>query len=240
MPRPFKLLDSADTPEGRLELRQRGEDDFMISIGGRVLMSSRIHRSETAVAELACAAIRASKSPRVLIGGLGLGFTLRAALDGLPSRAHVVVAELNPVVATWCRDRVAHLSGHALSDPRVSLVFGDVTEQVRVVACDPGHPRFDAVVLDLYLGPSDADPVDGPLYGRQALEATRAALSPTGVYAVWSEEPSARFEKRLRDAGFAVERLRTAGGGPRHAVYVAQARTTPGAELRGRWPARRG
>jgi len=226
MVRPFKLLDSADTPEGRLELRQRGERDFMISIAGRVLMSSHLHRSETAVAELACAAIRGRKSPRVLIGGLGLGFTLRAALDTLPSSARVVVAELNPVVGAWCRDRVGHLTEHALSDSRVSLVVGDVTQVIRETARDPARPRFDAIVLDLYLGPSDADPANGPLYGKQVLADTARALSVAGVYAVWSEEPSPRFEKRLREAGFSVDRVRTEGGGPRHAVYVAKREKT--------------
>ncbi len=222
MVRPFKLVDSTDTAEGLLELRQRGERDFMISIAGRVLMSSHIHRSETAVAELACAALSGRKSPRVLIGGLGLGFTLRAALDALPSNAHVVVAELTPAVSRWCREHVGHLTEHALSDSRVRLVEGDVTQEIRDVAHDPRRPRFDAIVLDLYLGPSDADPASGPLYGRQILADTAAALSPGGAYAVWSEEPSRKFEKRLRDASFSVERVRTEGGGPRHAVYVAK------------------
>jgi len=230
MVRPFKLLDSAETPEGRLELRQRGERDFMISIAGRVLMSSHIHRSETAVAELACGALRGRKSPRVLIGGLGLGFTLRAALDALPSKAYVQVAELNPAVGRWCREHVGALTEHALSDARVTLVEGDVTQQIREVAQDPRRPRFDAIVLDLYLGPSDADPANGPLYGRKVLSDTAAALSDAGVYAVWSEEPSRKFEKRLEDAGFGVERVRTEGGGPRHAVYVA----TKGAERNGK------
>lgn len=221
MPRPFKLLDSVDTAEGKLELRQRGERDFMISIAGRVLMSSHIHRSETAVAELACAAIKGRKVPRVLIGGLGLGFTLRAALDALPRHAEVIVAELNPVVGEWCKNQVAHLTDDALADPRVSLVVGDVTEQIRGVANDARAPRLDAVVLDLYLGPSDADASNGPLYGKQILRDTERALSSKGVYSVWSEEPSPRFEQRLRDTGFVVQRVRTEGGGPRHAVYVA-------------------
>jgi len=193
----------------------------MISIAGRVLMSSHIHRSETAVAELACAAIRGRPAPRILIGGLGLGFTLRAALDALPRQAQVIVAELNPVVGDWCSKQVAHLTDDALADPRVSLVIGDVTEQVRRVSGDSRAPRLDAVVLDLYLGPSDADPANGPLYGKQILRDTERALSAGGVYSVWSEEQSPRFEQRLRDTGFAVQRVRTEGGGPRHAVYVA-------------------
>ncbi len=224
MPRPFKLLDSVDTPEGRLELRQRGERDFMISIAGRVLMSSHIHRSETAVAELACNTLRGRKSARVLIGGLGLGFTLRAALDALGASARVIVAELNPAVAAWCRDQVAHLAEHALSDARVELVIGDVTDQIRRINSDAKQPRLDAIVLDLYLGPSDRDQDTGPLYGRSILRDTYAALAPGGVYAVWSEDPSPKFEKRLKDVGFSVERVRSEGGGPRHAVYIASRR----------------
>lgn len=222
MPRPFKLLDSVDTSEGKLELRQRGDRDFMISIAGRVLMSSHIHRSETAVAELACAAIAGRKSARVLIGGLGLGFTLRAALDAVSRSAQVVVAELNPAVAAWCRGQVSHLTEHAVSDGRVTLVIGDVTEQIRKVAQSAKQPRFDAIVLDLYLGPSDADRDEDPLYGRSVLRDTYAALAKGGVYAVWSEDPSPKFEKRLKDVGFSVERVRTEGGGPRHAVYIAK------------------
>ncbi len=222
MPRPFKLLDSVDTPEGKLELRQRGERDFMISIAGRVLMSSHIHRSETAVAELACAALHSRKSARVLIGGLGLGFTLRATLDAVGARARVTVAELNPAVAAWCRDHVAQLTEHALSDARVKLVVGDVTQQIRNVANDAKAERFDGIVLDLYVGPCDADKDNGPLYGRTILRDTYHALSPGGVYAVWSEDPSPKFEKRLKDAGFSLERVRTEGGGPRHAVYIAK------------------
>src|SRR5947209_6254829 len=126
MPRPFTLIDSVPTPEGPLELRVRGEGDFMITIAGRVLMSSHLHRSEVAVAELGVAPIRKRPSPRVLIGGLGLGFTLRAALDALPRGASVVVAELNPAVVRWCQGPCATLTNHALSDPRVTVVEGDV------------------------------------------------------------------------------------------------------------------
>lgn len=221
MPRPFQLLDSVDTPEGKLELRKRGDRDFMISIAGRVLMSSHIHRSETAVAQLACAALRDRKRSRVLIGGLGLGFTLRAALDALPADATVIVAELNPVVGEWCRNQVAPLTDDALSDPRVSLVIGDAARQVKSIACDSSAARFDAIILDLSLGPSDADRSNHPLYGTRIVSDTVRALVSGGVYSVWSEEPSPRFEQRLQEAGLAVRRVRTEGGGPRHAVYVA-------------------
>ncbi len=220
MPRPFVLLESVDTPEGLLELRRRGDRDFMISIGGRVLMTSNLHESELAVAELGCAPIRARAAPRVLIGGLGLGFTLRAALDVLPKTARVTVAELNEAVVRWCRGPAAALTGGAVSDPRVEVAIGDVADAIRAAA---KGPRLDAIVLDLYVGPDDARGGDAhPLYGRAILRSAFDALTAGGVYAVWSEEKSASFERRLRVSGFAVELVRPRGGGPRHAVYIAK------------------
>ncbi|MDB4971840.1 MAG: spermidine synthase [Myxococcaceae bacterium] len=216
MPRAFTLIERVDTPEGPLELRQSGAH-FMITIGTRVLMSSQLNRSEIAVAKLGCEPIRARPLPRVLIGGLGLGFTLRAALDVLPKKARVEVAELNPVVERWCRGPLAVLTADALSDPRVRLKLGDVTAPIRAAA-----GRYDAIVLDLYLGPDD--PKRGrvdPLYGLDILTKTHAALTKGGIYAVWSEEPNAQFEQRLARVGFSVQLVRPKGGGPRNAVYVA-------------------
>ena len=224
MPRPFVLVESVSTPEGPLELRQRGEREFMIMVGKRVLMSSAIHRSELAVAELGCAPIKDRKAPRVLIGGLGLGYTLRAALDALPKTAHVVVAELNEVVVRWCQGPCAVLTNDALADPRVSVVVGDVTASIRRVAQNPALPRFDAIVLDLYVGPGESAHETRSLYGREILKRTSEALSPGGVYAVWGEDPVPAFEAHLRHAGFDPELLRVRGGGPRHAVYVAKKR----------------
>ncbi len=222
MPRPFVLVESVDTPEGPLELRQRGERDFMITVGKRVLMTSVIHRSELSVAELGCAPIKDRKTPRVLIGGLGLGYTLRAALDALPKTAQVVVAELNEVVVRWCQGPCAVLTNDALADKRVSVVVGDVTRVIRKVASDPGQPRFDAIVLDLYVGPGASAHETRSLYGRDILKRTSEALSPGGVYAVWGEDPVPSFEADLRVAGFDAELLRVKGGGPRHAVYLAK------------------
>src|SRR5690349_7353098 len=119
MPRAFTLVEKVDTPDGPLELRKSGERHFMITIAGRVLMTSQLTRSETALAQLACLPIRDRAAPRVLIGGLGLGFTLRAALDTLPKKARVEVAELNPSVERWCRGPLAVLTQGAVSDPRV-------------------------------------------------------------------------------------------------------------------------
>ncbi len=220
MPRPWTLVDARDTKEGRLELRQRGERDFMITVAGRVLMSSTHTRSEVALAELACMRVRDRESPRVLIGGLGLGYTLRAALDALPASAHVVVAELNPIVIEWCRGPAAIPSGGALADPRVEAIAGDVTDAIRAA-----RGELDAIVIDLYVGPGPIPrgTID-PLYGAEILARTVDALRPRGVYAVWGEDPDARFERRLRHAGFHLERKLVRGGGPTHVVYLAEKR----------------
>jgi spermidine synthase len=232
VPRAFTLIDRVETPEGPLELRKRGERDFMITLNGRVLMSSLIHRSEVAVAELACAQIRSQRAPRVLVGGLGLGFTLRAALDALPKTARVQVAELNAAVKTWCEGPLADLTGKAALNKRVSVVIEDVTACVRRAA-QVGAERFDAIIVDLYEGPRDLKPGQrDALYGTEILRHTHAALTEGGVYAVWAEDPNAAFEQRLRAVGFQVEYSRVRGGGPRHAVYVAKKRKTR--KVRGR------
>lgn len=219
MTRPWETLDAVETPEGRLELRRRGESDFVIMVGGRVLMNSALHLTEAAVAARACRRIAGREAPRVLIGGLGMGYTLRAALDALPARARVVVAEIDPAIVRWCRGPLAGLTESALDDKRVSVEMGDVAEVIRGAA---KATLFDAVVLDLYEGPRDATQArDDPFYGPRALERTRAALSPGGVFAVWSEDADPAFAKRLRAAGFAVETLRPGKGGPRHVVYLA-------------------
>jgi spermidine synthase len=233
MTRPWQTLASADTPEGRLELRRRGEHELVITIGGRVLMNGAAHRSESALAELACRTIARRPRPRVLLGGLGLGYTLRAALDALPRQASVTVAEIEPVIVEWCRGPLAELAGGAIADPRVAIEIGDVAAAIARAAttgaagatgaADATAPgAFDAILLDLYEGPrTPAQGRDDPLYGRAALARTRAALRPGGVLAVWSEDPDAAFEARLTAAGFAWERHRPGRGGARHAVYLA-------------------
>jgi spermidine synthase len=229
--RPWQTLASAERPEGRLELRRRGASELVITIGGRVLMNGAAHRSEAALAHLACRAIAGraiagrpnAGGPRVLIGGLGMGYTLRAALDVLPRRASVTVAEIDPVIVEWCRGPLAELAGKALDDPRVAIEIGDVGEVIARAAADAAAGGgFDAILLDLYEGPrSLAHRDDDPLYGRAALARIRAALGPGGVFAVWSEEPDAAFERRLTAAGFTWERRRSASGGPRHTIYLA-------------------
>ena len=224
----WQTLAVADTTEGRLELRRRGEFELVITVGGRVLMNSAAHRSEAALAELACRPIAGLPRPRVLIGGLGMGYTLRAALGALPRRASVTVAEIEPVIVEWCRGPLAAAAGKAVDDPRVTVEIGDVGDAIARAAAGGGG--FDAILLDLYEGPRTAATArdgrggrDDPLYGRAALARVRAALHPRGVFAVWSEEPDAAFEKRLGAAGFSWERQRPGRGGPRHTIYLASA-----------------
>ncbi len=223
MTRPWETVDAADTPEGRLELRRRGPaeaGEFVLTVGGRVLMSSLAHRTEVAAAEVACRRVAGRPRPRVLIGGLGMGFTLRAALDVLPRHARIAVAEIDPTLVRWCRGPLAPLTGSAVNDPRVTVAVADVTLLIAAGVAEP----WDAIVLDLYEGPRAATQGrEDPFYGKRALATTRAALASNGLFAVWSEDADAAFEKRLAAAGFRVERLRPGKGGPRHIVYLGVA-----------------
>lgn len=222
MAKPWQTLDRVETPDGVLELRKRGERDFLILINNRVLMNSSANRSETELGELACRLVADRRAPWVLIGGLGMGLTLQAALDVLPVDAQVVVAELNPAVVTWCRGPLAELTKCAVSDPRVTVVIGDAAAVI-MTAAGPGIKKFDAIIIDLYEGPgASSDALLDPFYGSRALKATAAALPPGGVFAVWGENTDAAFEKRLAAAGFTVDRQRPGRGGLRHVVYVAR------------------
>jgi spermidine synthase len=219
---PWKTLATVATAEGALELRQRGAREFLIVIDGRVLMTSNDRRSEQALATLACNALAPAitHAPRVLIGGLGMAYTVRAALDALPPAAEVVVAELTPTVEDWCRGPLAPLTGAALADPRVRVAIDDVA---RVIAGAP-HGHYDAILLDLYEGPHAATQRDDdPFYGRAALAQSRAALGPGGVLAVWSEEPDEPFARRFAAAGFEVATHRL-GASRTHIVYVGRRR----------------
>jgi spermidine synthase len=220
--KPWQTIEKVDTRDGVLELRKRGERDFLILVNNRVLMNSSANRSELALGERACRVVAARRLPRVLIGGLGMGLTLGAALASLPLTAQVVVAELNPAVVAWCRGPLAELSGKAVDDPRVAIVIGDVAAVI-AKAAQSGAARFDAVILDLYEGPhGDTDAQNDPFYGSRALKKTAAALSPGGVFAVWGEGTDTAFEKRLAAEGFTVNRQRPGRGGLRHVVYMAQ------------------
>lgn len=230
MAQPWKVLDSVPTAEGILELRQRGERDFLITINSLVLMNSSLHRSEVALGEVACRHLKDRPGARVLVGGLGMAITLRAVLDQLPPSAQVLVAELNPVVLEWCRGPLAFLTAGAASDPRVTVEIADVAQ---VISRSAGAGRrFDAIVLDLYTGPhAKSDKIADPLYGSVAIELTRAALNPDGIFAVWGENYDQGFDKRLAQAGFSVSAERPGRGGLRHVVYLARRQS---GELAGR------
>lgn len=223
MTRPWQTLETVDTAEGPLTLSRRGERELLITIDGRVLMNGVANRSELALADLACAELArtARPTPRVLVGGLGLGFTLRATLDALPADARVTVVELNDVVVRWCRGPAAVLTDDALQDPRVTVQIADVSGVIAAAARD--HAVYDAILLDLYEGPHEATQHRrDPFYGAAALRTTRAALAGGGIFAVWSEEPDRAFEKRLDKAGFQTDRRRAGKGGRRHVIYLAR------------------
>ncbi len=219
MARPWKTCATVPTRDGPLELRQRADDDFLILIAGRVLMTSKARRSEEVLATLGCAALTDRRAPRVMIGGLGMGYTLRAALDALPATATVTVVELTAEVEAWCRGPLAPLTSSAVSDPRVKVVIDDVARTI--AAARPG--AYDAILLDLYEGayPSNQRQPD-PHFGHAALVRTRAALGPGGVVGVWAEEPDPVFPGRLEAAGFAVKTHRAGRGGRRHVVYLGR------------------
>jgi spermidine synthase len=213
---PLKLLATVKTREGELQLRQRGAKDFLITIDGRVLMASSDRRSEEAVATLACKELANVAAPRVLIGGLGMAYTLRAALDVLPAAAQVTVAELTAEVETWCRGPLAPLTGGAVLDPRVRVVIDDVTRLIQ--AARPAS--FDAIIVDLYEGPrATFEPDDEPFYSRAALTRSHAALAPGGVLAIWSEDVNEGFQRRMTEVGFTTS-VHHPGGKRAYGVYL--------------------
>jgi spermidine synthase len=225
MAQPWKIVESIATDEGTLELRQRGERDFLITIGAQVLMNSLSNRSEVVLGELGCSHLKTADAPHVLVGGLGMGYTLKAVLDTLPLAATVVVAELNPTVLKWCRDPLAALTDNAANDPRVTVEICDVAQRIRRTAMDSGERRFDAIILDLYRGPhAKTDPLHDPLYGSCAIDNMRAALNPCGVVAVWGENYDENFDRRLQKGGFTVTTTRPGRGGLRHVVFLAKLR----------------
>ena len=227
MTRPLVLLDTARVPgeSGELRLLKDGEHYTIKVAGSGDLMSTRMHGSEDALAEIGCARIAARANARVLVGGLGFGFTLAAALARLREDARVVVAELVPAVVAWNRDRVGAHAGHPLRDPRVEVHEGDVAELMRR---DPA--AWDAILLDVDNGPEGLTRVGNDrLYSRAGLAVAHAALRPGGVLAVWSAHRDSAFTARLRECGFEVEEVAVrahAKRGARHLVWRAT-RTSP-------------
>lgn len=225
MTQPWQIIDTAQTSEGQLTLLRRGSRDFIIKLGSQILMNSALCLSEKLLAHSACQKFEKVEAPRILLAGLGLGFTLQAALEVLPPKAQVVVCELNPAVVRWCEGPLAESIRHAATDPRVEIQILDVAQAIAAAAHGPGSQRFDVVILDLYEGPHEDNPSrTAPFFGREALVRTRQALKEGGVLAIWSEAAYPIFEKRLLSLGFLFERL-TARSGPRHVVYLASSRS---------------
>ena len=218
--KPWEILGRTRAPDGTELTLVRHPSEYLILADGQTLMSSRTHSSEDALAVVGCDRARTLTAPRVLVGGLGMGFTLRAALDALPPTAVLVVAELVPAVLEWNRGPLAALANHPLDDPRVRIDEGDVANAMR---SSPGG--FDAVLLDVDNGPTalTASTNDG-LYGSAGVAMARACLKPGGVLAVWSTRDDRQFEQRLRAAGFSVQRKHVsahAKKGTRYTIIVA-------------------
>jgi spermidine synthase len=218
--KPFELLAETLSPDGTvLKLVRRGEE-YLILADGAVLMTSRMHGSEEELAALACQRVRTVERASVLIGGLGMGFTLRATLDLLSADATVVVAELVPAVVEWNRGPLGALAGHPLQDKRVRVETGDVAVSLRSCV-----GRFDAVLLDVDNGPAAfTASSNAGLYDDRGIAAARGALKMDGVLAIWAVREDRRFEERLRQGGFDVQVRRVRGrlkkGGPRHTIFV--------------------
>jgi spermidine synthase len=219
---PWKQIDTARVPGSEVELRlmQRG-DEFSMKLGQNELMNSRLSGSEEALATLACRRIDAVKAPHLLIGGLGMGFTLRAALAVLGPKARITVAELVPAVVAWARGPMAALFGESLKDQRTTIHEADVMDVIQAKAA-----AYDAILLDVDNGPEGLiRKANDGLYDSKGLKASYRALRPGGVLAVWSSGPHPKFSKRLRDAGFEVNevglRATTKRSGAHHIIWFA-------------------
>lgn len=220
----WELIDTAEIPREGGELRLfRRDNEFAIRIAGGQgdLMNSRTHGSEDALGRLACEALHDRKAARVLIGGLGMGFTLTAALACLPADAAVIVAELVPGVVAWNKNRLGECAGHPLRDSRVRVETADVRKLIEGASAE-----FDAILLDVDNGPEGLTHADNDrLYSLEGLSAAYNALRANGTFAVWSVSPSKAFVTRLRRVGFSVEERRVRahrGKGSRHVIWLAR------------------
>ena len=222
---PRVTIDSALIPGGGGELRlvRRG-DDYWIMLGANALMSTRLRGSEEALATLACERIAARPTPALLIGGLGMGFTLRAALGALGRDARVVVSELVPAIVTWARGPMAHVHGGSLDDPRVRIALSDVGDLIAAA-----RSSYDSILLDVDNGPDALSrDTNDRLYDLAGLRRAWAALRPGGLLAIWSAAPDPAFARRLGKAGFAVEevtvRAHAGRKGTKHMIWLATRR----------------
>lgn len=218
---PIEVLERVASPIGELVLSRRG-GDYSLRIEGTELMNSRNHGSEDELGAKTAALVAGVKAPRVLVGGLGFGYTLRAALDALGPGARVDVAEIVPELVRWNREVLGHLAGHPLADARVTLIEDDVA---RVIG--RAEARYDAIALDVDNGPDGMHPRNAGLYRERGLAAAHHALVPGGVLAVWSSFPSTSFTTWLVRAGFetTLETVKSKHrGGPRHYIWYARKR----------------
>lgn len=221
-----ELLGTAQVPGGEeLKLYAHGRD-FMIVLGHNELMSTRMRGSEEALATMTLDRIGGRKDARLLVGGYGMGFTLRAALARLGPRGHVILAELVPEIIEWARGPMAEVAAGCLDDPRVTLRMDDVADAM-LLAPEP----FDAILLDVDNGPDGlVRPENRRIYSRAGLRAVVRALNPGGILAVWSAAPDRTFTRRLENEGFEVEEVEVRarvdaqgkGKGPRHTIWFAR------------------
>jgi len=218
---PYELLDSFTTPDGReMTLYQQG-DDLFVNFDGRELMSTRTHRTECTLARVACRELESNPAPRILIGGLGLGYTVRATLDALPPEARIVTAEVYETIVAWNRTHADRL-GETLDDPRMEIRQADVFDVLAE------RKAFDAILLDVDNGPiAETLESNSRLYERNGLRRLRAALKYDGLLAVWSAHPDDAFTRRLQAAGFSEVRAEVArtgkGKGARHVIFLGRA-----------------
>ena len=231
---PWIVIDTARVPGGAEDLRllQRGTE-FVINLGTELLMGSRQRGSEQALATLGCAGLMEHRNAgRVLIGGLGMGFTLRAALDMAGPDTAIDVAEIVPAVVKWVQGPLAHLSGNALADRRVTIVQADVGRHMQ-----QADRKYDAILLDVDNGPEALTRTgNGELYRPSGLRSAWMALSGGGVLAVWSAFPDNNFSRKLAGVGFSVEEhpVRAHGGkGARHVIWVARKPSSAGHKASG-------
>ena len=218
--KPQHTLGRASTSDGGEIVLYERDGAYFIRVNGLELMTSRAHGSEEDLARLTLAQLK-RKKPKILVGGLGMGFTLRAVLDAVPKSARVMVAEILPAVVEWNRTELAHLAHSPLEDPRVAVVERDVAD---IIAAGPS--AFDAVLLDVDNGPEALTVSENErLYGNQGLTAIHRCLRPGGVLGVWSADPDRAFEKRLVKAGFKVSTetvpARRGAKGPKHTIFIA-------------------
>ena len=221
-----ELLGTARVPGGEeLRLFAHGRD-FMIVLGHNELMSTRMRGSEEALATMTLERLQGVRAPRLLIGGYGMGFTLRAALAGIGPKGHVTVAELVPEIIAWARGPMAEVAAGCLDDPRVTLRMDDVADAM-LLAPEP----FDAILLDVDNGPDGLVRAENNrIYSKSGLHNARRALAPGGVLAIWSAAPDPKFTRRLEDVGFEVEQVEVRaridkngkGKGPRHVIWFAR------------------